>query len=172
PAAAPGTPAQALAVCTDASPSWRVRACRCRLSRSPRPGPARSSASLSLRKNPARRHHLAVVLPVVYDEMRQAEAENVLVVITISDRWPFPTRQAKERFHASGRLADPGRRAGHTSISADQVTKQASRSDCREISTHRYSRIQLHPLRSEPHLRPHAVQLREPASTHLQHVQV
>ena len=78
----------------------------------------------------------------------------------------------KEGFHASGHLADPGWRTGHSAVPADQIAEQARGADRGEVSTDRYPRIQLHPLRAEPDLRADAVQLGEPAPPHLQHLQV
>src|SRR5262245_9645624 len=53
----------------------------------------------------------------------------------------------------------PGGRTGRAAVAADAGPRQAGGSVWRELSHHRCHAVELHPLRTAPHLRPHAVQV-------------
>src|SRR5262249_54171906 len=95
----------------------------------------------------------------------------VLVAVAMAEIAGLAVPPGEER-HASGHLADPGRRSRHSAVSADADPEQARRSHRRQVSTDRYTLVKLHSLGHQPHLRADAVQFRESAPAHLQHVQV
>jgi hypothetical protein len=63
-------------------------------------------------------------------------------------------------------FCDYGRWPGHAIISPHQRAREAGRAAGRKISPRRYSHLQLHQLRTAPHLSPHPVQFGLAAPSH------